>query len=100
MGIEKIFCFYFLVINVYKGKTTEAFYPCGKSRNGCVYIYVGARSVDLIRDIEANSILQGCQLSRIIRESPDFEPNSPGLQIYVCNFQILSRISRSPDLCL
>ena len=27
MCIEKIFCFYFLVINVYKGKTTDAFHP-------------------------------------------------------------------------
>ena len=34
MGIEKNFCFYFLVINVYRGKTTDAFHPCGELRNG------------------------------------------------------------------
>ena len=35
LGIEKNFCFYFLVINVYRGKTiTDAFHPCGELRNG------------------------------------------------------------------
>ena len=34
MGIEKIFCFYFLVINVYSGRIMDAFHPYGKLKNG------------------------------------------------------------------
>ena len=33
-GQREDFCFYFLVINVYRGKATDAFHPCGELRNG------------------------------------------------------------------
>ena len=33
-GHHEDFLCYFLEVNVYKGKTTDAFHPCGKSRNG------------------------------------------------------------------
>ena len=65
----------------------------------CAYIKLWMHLASLESAQEARialGVLQGCQLSRIIRESPDFEPY---LQIYVCNLQILSPIFWSPDLC-